>query len=136
MLHNKYKYVNNIIYYYNFFLCTDYFACSDYPLGKSVGCFNLDVFNSPGKIIHSLKNNIDAHRCFYICNERGYKYSAISEYVHVHHNITCNIVMTELKKKLFHCTHCDNMNNIFVEIAASAAITNQILERKRCKMNV
>ncbi|XP_025406121.1 uncharacterized protein LOC112680294 isoform X2 [Sipha flava] len=51
----------------------------DYPLGQPVGCFNLVDFKLPGKNINTLKENIDPHRCFYICNERQYKYAAVSE---------------------------------------------------------
>ncbi|XP_050059331.1 uncharacterized protein LOC114123800 isoform X3 [Aphis gossypii] len=51
----------------------------DYPLRNSVGCYNLDSFTRYDKKVYILKETIDSHRCFYICNERGFKYAAVSE---------------------------------------------------------
>lgn len=58
----------------------NYLLCVDYPLGDLVGCFKLDQFNQSSKnIIKAI--SIESKKCFHICNERGYKYSAVSEYV-------------------------------------------------------
>lgn len=51
----------------------------------AIGCFKLDRYNIQGKKIQHLKETRNSRRCFYICNERGYKYTAVSdEYVPIH----------------------------------------------------
>lgn len=58
----------------------NYILCVDYPLGDLLGCFHLDTFNQSNKnILKAI--SIESKKCFHICNERGYKYSAVSEYV-------------------------------------------------------
>jgi len=56
---------------------------TDYPLQKykMVGCYNLNSSRWYDKKVYSLKDTYDSHRCFYICNERGYMYAAINEYI-------------------------------------------------------
>jgi len=54
---------------------------TDYPLSYMVGCYNLDTFRHYDKKVYTLKESFDSHRCFYICNERGYVYAAVNEYI-------------------------------------------------------
>jgi len=54
---------------------------TDYPLRDMVGCYNLNSSRRYDKIVYTLKETIDSHRCFYICNERGYMYAAVNEYI-------------------------------------------------------
>ncbi|VVC27971.1 Hypothetical protein CINCED_3A001078 [Cinara cedri] len=51
----------------------------DYPIGNYVGCFHLDKSNQSAKEIQGFESSLDSHRCYYICNERGYRFSEIGD---------------------------------------------------------
>uniref|UniRef100_A0A2H8TH86 non-specific serine/threonine protein kinase n=1 Tax=Melanaphis sacchari TaxID=742174 RepID=A0A2H8TH86_9HEMI len=75
----------------------------DYPLKNSVGCYNLDSFSQYDKKVYTLKETIDSHRCFYICNERGFKYAAVSE---DHCECSYEIPSADQRKKQEECNQC------------------------------
>ncbi|XP_026823481.1 uncharacterized protein LOC113561334 isoform X2 [Rhopalosiphum maidis] len=75
----------------------------DYPLKKSVGCYNLVDFNQYDNKVYTLKETIDSHRCFYICNERGSKYAAVSE---DHCECSAEIPGTNQRKNQEECKKC------------------------------
>ncbi|XP_060876389.1 uncharacterized protein LOC132949489 isoform X2 [Metopolophium dirhodum] len=75
----------------------------DYPLRNLVGCYNLDGFSRYDKKVYILKETIDPHRCFYICNERGYKYVAVNE---DHCECSDETPSADERKKLEECRKC------------------------------